>query len=80
MAISPQKPDGSLSAQEKNELTFTVLSDPGNKIANRLGVMTAPTQDAQAAQRAIGSTCPTPTPTAPTGCPCPPSSSWTEPG
>ena len=54
VAISPQKPDGSLSAQEKNELTFTVLSDPGNKIANRLGVMTAPTQDAQAAQRAIG--------------------------
>jgi peroxiredoxin len=40
VAISPQKPDGSLSAQEKNELTFTVLSDPGNKIANRLGVMT----------------------------------------
>jgi peroxiredoxin len=54
VAISPQKPDGSLSAQEKNELAFTVLSDPGNKIANRLGVMTAPTQDAQAAQRAIG--------------------------
>lgn len=54
VAISPQKPDGSLSAQQKSELTFTVLSDPGNKIANRLGVMTAPTQDAQAAQRAIG--------------------------
>lgn len=54
VAISPQKPDGSLSAQEKNELSFVVLSDPGNKIATRLGVMTAPTQDAQAAQRAIG--------------------------
>jgi peroxiredoxin len=54
LAISPQKPDGSLSAREKNELTFTVLSDPGNKVANRLGVMTAPTQDAQAAQREIG--------------------------
>ena len=54
VAISPQKPDGSLSAQEKNELTFTVLSDPGNKIANRLGVMTAPTEDAQAAQRTLG--------------------------
>jgi peroxiredoxin len=40
VAISPQKSDGSLSAQEKNALTFTVLSDPGNKIANRLGVMT----------------------------------------
>jgi peroxiredoxin len=54
VAISPQKSDGSLSAQEKNALTFTVLSDPGNKVANRLGVMTAPPDDAQAAQRAIG--------------------------
>jgi peroxiredoxin len=54
VAISPQKPDGSVSTQEKNELTFTVLSDPGNTIANRLGVMTAPTEDAQAAQRALG--------------------------
>ena len=54
VAISPQKPDGSLSAQEKNALSFAVLSDPGNTIATRLGVTTAPTQDAQAAQRVIG--------------------------
>jgi peroxiredoxin len=54
VAISPQQPDGSLSSREKNELTFTVLSDPGNKVAARLGVMTAPTDDAQAAQRSIG--------------------------
>jgi peroxiredoxin len=54
VAISPEKSDGSLSAQEKNALTFTVLSDPGNKIANRLGVMTAAPDDAQAAQRAMG--------------------------
>jgi peroxiredoxin len=54
VAISPQKADGSLSAKEKNELSFTVLSDPGNKIANRLGVITGPTDDAQAAQRAMG--------------------------
>jgi peroxiredoxin len=54
VAVSPQKPDGSLSTQEKNELSFTVLSDPGNTIAARLGVTTAPTQDAQAAQRVIG--------------------------
>ena len=80
VAISPQKPDGSLSAQQKNELTFTVLSDPGNKIAKRLGVMTAPPDDAQAAQRAIGLDLPEPTPTAPTGYPCPPSSSSTRPG
>lgn len=54
VAISPQKPDGSLSAREKNELTFSVLSDPGNTIADRLGVMTVPSETAQAAQRAIG--------------------------
>lgn len=54
VAISPQKPDGSLSSQEINELTFTVLSDPGNQIASGLGVLTAPTDDAQAAQRSLG--------------------------
>ena len=40
--------------QEKNELTFTVLSDPGNQIASALGVLTAPTDDARDAQRALG--------------------------
>jgi peroxiredoxin len=54
VAISPQKPDGSLSMQEKNELTFTVLSDPGNQVAAALGVLTAPTDDARAAQRTLG--------------------------
>ena len=54
IAISPQKPDGSLSAKEKNDLSFTVLSDPGNQVANALGVLTTPTNDVQAAQRAMG--------------------------
>jgi peroxiredoxin len=54
VAISPQKPDGSLSMQEKNGLTFTVLSDPGNQVAAGLGVLTAPTDDARAAQRVLG--------------------------
>lgn len=54
VAISPQKPDGSLSMQEKNELTFTVLSDPGNQVAVGLGVLTAPTENARAAQRVLG--------------------------
>jgi peroxiredoxin len=54
IAISPEKSDGSLATKEKNELTFTVLSDPGNKIAKRLGVMTVAPDDAQAAQRALG--------------------------
>lgn len=54
VAISPQKPDGSLSSQEINELSFTVLSDPGNQLAAALGVLTAPSDDAQAAQRSLG--------------------------
>jgi peroxiredoxin len=54
VAISPQKPDESLSVKEKNELTFTVLSDPGNKIAGRLGVMTAPSEEARTAQQSLG--------------------------
>ncbi len=54
VAISPQKPDGSLSTQEMNELSFTVLSDPGNQVAAGLGVLTAPSEDARAAQRNLG--------------------------
>ncbi|MFF7190424.1 peroxiredoxin-like family protein [Streptomyces sp. NPDC008222] len=49
IAISPQKPDGSLSVQETNELTFTVVSDPGNQIAKRLGILTSPTAEAREA-------------------------------
>lgn len=54
VAVSPQRPDGSLSMQEKNELTFTVLSDPGNKIASALGVLTGPSPEARAAQLELG--------------------------
>jgi peroxiredoxin len=54
IAISPQKPDDSLSMQEKNDLRFTVLSDPGNQIASALGVLTAPSEDARAAQHTLG--------------------------
>ena len=35
VAISPQNPDESLNMQEKNNLTFEVLSDPGNKVARQ---------------------------------------------
>ncbi|HWD24357.1 MAG TPA: peroxiredoxin-like family protein [Acidimicrobiales bacterium] len=54
IAISPQKPDGSLSMAEKDELTFAVLSDPGNHLAGALGILTAPSPDALAAQLAHG--------------------------
>jgi peroxiredoxin len=30
LAVSPQKPDEALSMQEKHDLAYTVLSDPGN--------------------------------------------------
>ena len=39
VAISPQTPDNSLSTAEKNELTFEVLSDVGNKIAKEFGLV-----------------------------------------
>ena len=44
VAISPQLPDNSLSTQEKNQLTFPVLSDVGNIAAKRFGIaFTLPT-------------------------------------
>ncbi len=54
IAISPQTPDGSLSTRETKELTFTVLSDPANQIAGQLGILTAPTDRALAAQLQLG--------------------------
>jgi peroxiredoxin len=54
VAVSPQAPDGSLSTQEKNELTFTVLSDPGNQVARAVGILTAPSAEARAAQLELG--------------------------
>ncbi|MEU6586775.1 peroxiredoxin-like family protein [Nocardia sp. NPDC046763] len=59
IALSPQKPDGSLTMAEKNDLTFTVLSDPGNQIARALGVLTAPTDQVREAQRSLGLDLPT---------------------
>jgi peroxiredoxin len=50
VAIGPEAPDGSLSTKESKELTFTVLSDPGNQIAEQLGILTAPSDGARAAQ------------------------------
>jgi peroxiredoxin len=39
VAIAPETPDHSLSTQEKNELTFEVLSDIGNQVARELGLV-----------------------------------------
>src|ERR1700679_1626429 len=47
VAVSPQRPDGSLSMQEKNNLRFAVLSDPGNKLAASVGILTTPSEEAR---------------------------------
>ena len=39
VAVSPQTPDGSLTMEEKNELTFPVLSDVGNVVSRRYGLV-----------------------------------------
>lgn len=54
VAISPQQPDGSLTMQQKHGLAFTVVSDPGNTIASRLGILTRPSEEARAAQLKLG--------------------------
>ncbi len=55
VAISPQRPDGSLSMQQKNELEFPVVSDPGNVLAAQLGILAPPrSADMRAAQEQIG--------------------------
>jgi peroxiredoxin len=54
VAISPQKPDGSLTMQQKHDLGFPVVSDPGNVLARRLGILTQPSPQARAAQLQLG--------------------------
>ena len=39
IAISPELPDNSLSTKEKNELEFEVLSDKGNQVAEKYGLV-----------------------------------------
>jgi peroxiredoxin len=39
VAISPEKPDDSLSTAEKNALTFPVLSDVGQKVGKAFGLV-----------------------------------------
>jgi peroxiredoxin len=54
IAVSPQKPDGSLTSAQSNELTYSVASDPGNQIATALGIVTVPSPDYVAAQVKLG--------------------------
>jgi peroxiredoxin len=54
IAISPQTPDGTLTIAERNGLTYTVLSDPGNSIAGALGIVTEVSSEARGAQAETG--------------------------
>jgi len=54
VAISPQTPDQSLSTVEKAELSFTVLSDPGSRLAGKIGIAFQQPDEVLAAQRLIG--------------------------
>jgi peroxiredoxin len=54
VAVSPQRPDGSLTMQQKHGLAFTVVSDPGNALAGRLGILTRPSAEARTAQLGLG--------------------------
>ncbi|MEM7662315.1 MAG: peroxiredoxin-like family protein [Pseudomonadota bacterium] len=39
VAVTPEKPDNSLTTAEKNELSFSVLTDAGNTFAKALGIV-----------------------------------------
>ncbi|MGD0595775.1 MAG: peroxiredoxin-like family protein [Acidimicrobiales bacterium] len=54
VAISPQSPDQSLSTTEKAGLEFTVLSDPGNRVARSVGIVFQQADDVLEAQRKLG--------------------------
>jgi len=54
VAISPEKPDNSLSTAEKNALTFPVLSDTGNAFAKSLGLVFELTGDLKSLYEGFG--------------------------
>ena len=45
VAISPEKPDDTISTTEKNALTFPVLSDVGQKVGKAFGLVYAFTDE-----------------------------------
>jgi len=54
VAVSPQSPDQSLSTVEKAELGFTVLSDPGSRVAQQIGIVFQQADEVLDAQRKLG--------------------------
>ncbi len=53
-AISPEKPDDTLSTAEKNALAFVVLSDVGHKIGRAFGLVYQFTDELRSAYREFG--------------------------
>lgn len=58
VAISPQTPDHSLATAEQDDLTFTVLSDVGNIVARRFGLVFMIDPSVRAAHRQVGADLP----------------------
>ena len=54
VAISPQRPDQSLSTQQKAQLAFDVVSDPHNALADSLGIVDDGSDEVRSAQAALG--------------------------
>src|SRR5579859_5354362 len=54
VAISPEKPDDSLSTAEKNALTFEVLSDVGQKVGRAFGLVYEFTEELKEAYQGFG--------------------------
>ena len=54
VAISPQVAYGSLSMAERNRLTFKVLADPGNQLAEAVGILTATSDEERTVQLQLG--------------------------
>src|SRR5580700_8542413 len=54
VAISPEKPDDTLSTSEKNALTFEVLSDVGQKVGRAFGLVYEFTDELKSAYQGFG--------------------------
>lgn len=54
VAITPEKPDNSLSTIEKNALSFPILTDHGNALADALGLVFEMTGDMKALYEGFG--------------------------
>ncbi len=54
VAISPERPDNSLTTKEKNELTFEVLTDRDNEYGRKIGIVSQISEELQSVYRSFG--------------------------